>query len=86
MDQVTAGVLSNGLKIGANSGAAPAGPSQAYGGSLGTSGMFDGSGWNVNFGAGGIESSASKAGELSQYMPYIVVAVVGLLAWRALKR
>lgn len=84
MDPVTAGVLSKGLTLGAGSASAgPAGPSNAMGGSAG-GGMFDGSGWNVNFGAGGIESS--KAGELSQYMPYIIVAVVGLLAWRALKR
>ena len=43
-----------------------AGPSNAGGG------MFDSSGWNVNFGSGDIKSSASSGIDLSQWMPYLI--------------
>lgn len=44
--------------------------------------MFDSSGWNVNFGAGGIESSASKAATgLGSYLPFVLIAA-GLIAFK----
>ncbi len=44
-----------------------AGPSGANGG------MFDSSGWNVNFGSGDIKSSAASGGiDWAQWMPYII--------------
>lgn len=52
-----------------------------------SSGMFDASGWNVNFGSGTITSDRkqTEAGELSPYLPYVVVGVVALLGLRYLK-
>lgn len=47
---------------------------------------FDSSGWNVNFGSGGISSSRSQAGELQGYLPYMVLAVGALLAWRLMRK
>ncbi len=47
---------------------------------------FDASGWNVNFGAGGIESSREQAGQLSEYMPYIVVGAALLIVWRMTRK
>lgn len=66
--------------------ASPAGPSQATGGRMDQ--VFDNSGWNVNFGSGGIDSNRSQAtaGELGQYMPYLVLGVVVLVAWKVLKK
>lgn len=47
--------------------------------------MFDSSGWNVNFGAGNIESSASK-NSLTQYMQYALIAAGLLIAYRMTRR
>lgn len=47
--------------------------------------MFDSSGWNVNFGAGTIESSASKS-NLTQYMQYALIAAGLLIAYRLTRR
>lgn len=66
-------------------GGGPAGPSMAYGGSSG--GMFDSSGWNVSFGDNSpVTSDRTQQGELSQYLPYVIVAGVFLVAWRAFKK
>ena len=43
---------------------------------------FDSSGWNVNFGTGGIESSRAQTGELSDYVRYALIAGAVLIAWR----
>lgn len=61
----------------------PAGPSAATGSSV-----FDGSGWNVNFGAGTIESSREQGGgaALSGYLPYAALAVGLLIAWRITRK
>lgn len=56
-----------------------AGPSEAI---LRGENNFDSSGWNVNFGTGGIESSRAQAGDMAQYLPYAVLAGVVLIAWR----
>lgn len=69
--------------------AGPAGPSDAKSfGSVGGA-AYDGSGWNITFG----NDSAIKTDrtqvtqpEWQKYLPYVVVAVVGLVAWRALKK
>ncbi len=68
-----------------------AGPSNAISPFTGGAGMFDSSGWNVNFGSGSIESSAKKSdasalGDLSQYLPYVLIFVGGLVAWRMMKK
>lgn len=42
------------------------GPSGANGG------MFDSSGWNVNFGSGEIKSSAASGIDWAQWMPYLI--------------
>lgn len=64
-----------------------AGPS--YAGGVGAGAMFglDGSNWNVNFGSGDISSDAEKnsAGGLQQYLPWVLMAAAGVLAWRYLK-
>lgn len=36
------------------------------------------SGWNVNFGSGGL--NAGSAGDLAQYLPFVVLAVGALVA------
>jgi hypothetical protein len=56
-----------------------AGPSDAI---LKGENNFDSSGWNVNFGTGGIESSRAQAGTMAEYLPYVVIAGVVLIAWR----
>jgi hypothetical protein len=47
---------------------------------------FDSSGWNVNFGSGTIESSRAQAGEMSEYMPYILVGAALLIVWRMTRK
>jgi hypothetical protein len=51
---------------------------------------FDSSGWNVNFGAGTIESTRSQAeggaGAVQGYMPYILVAAGLLVVWRMTRK
>lgn len=65
----------------------PAGPSNAV--ARQDSG-FDSSGWNVNFGSGGITSSDTrdqgKAGEMNQYMPYILAGAAVLIVWRMTRK
>lgn len=68
-----------------------AGPSNAISPFTGGAGMFDSSGWNVNFGSGSIESSAKKAatdvlGGLQEYAPYALIFVAGMVAWRMSKK
>ncbi|MGA8787244.1 MAG: hypothetical protein WB542_18110 [Polaromonas sp.] len=58
-----------------------AGPSDAI---LTNSAGFDSSGWNVNFGAGKIESSRGL--DLGQYTPYVALAAAGIALWKLLKR
>jgi hypothetical protein len=60
-----------------------AGPSAA-GGTL-TSG-FDSSGWNVNFGAGRIESAAGAPANLAQWTPYILAGLALYAVWKTRKR
>lgn len=59
-----------------------AGPSMADG--MFGGGLFDASGWNVNFGAGSIAATRSQtpAGDMGQYLPWVVVGVGALLIWR----
>lgn len=66
---------------------------QAVGGAAGPSSAalrgesaFDGSGWNINFGSGSIESSRSQAGELTDYMPYVIVGAAVLIVWRLTRK
>ena len=49
--------------------------------------MFDSSGWNVNFGAGEITSSATKSDPASwaKYLPFVLIGA-GLLAWKIYKK
>jgi hypothetical protein len=61
----------------------PGGPSNA---ALRGDSAFDSSGWNVNFGAGGIESDRSQTQPLSEYMPYILVAAGLLVVWRMTRK
>lgn len=65
----------------------PAGPSNAV--ARQDSG-FDSSGWNVNFGSGGITSSDTReqgrGGELNQYMPYILAGAAVLIVWRMTRK
>jgi hypothetical protein len=69
--------------------APPAGPSEAKSsGTIGGAG-FDNSGWNVTFGSGsGIttQRTQTETGEMTKYLPYVVIGVAGLLAWRYLKK
>jgi hypothetical protein len=61
----------------------PGGPSQAaLRGEVG----FDSSGWNVNFGSGAIEATRSQAGELSEYMPYLLLGAGLLVVWRMTRK
>jgi hypothetical protein len=71
------GGFANGLAGGS------AGPSTA---TLRGEAAFDSSGWNVNFGTGSIESSRAQAGELSSYMPYILVGAGLLIVWRMTRK
>jgi hypothetical protein len=61
-----------------------AGPSTADG--MFGGGLFDASGWNVNFGAGGITSARSDAGDLGKYLPWVAVAVGAVLVWRMARK
>lgn len=65
--------------------ASPAGPSNAQGGRMGDQ-MFDNSGWNVNFGEGNIESSRAQTDPIQAYVPYVVLGLIALVAWKAIKR
>lgn len=47
---------------------------------------FDSSGWNVSLGGGSIDSARSQSGEMSQYLPYVLVAVAGVVLWRMTRR
>lgn len=49
-------------------------------------GMFDSSGWNVNFGAGTIESSRAQAGPMPEYLPYLLIGGALLVVWRMTRR
>lgn len=60
-----------------------AGPSEASGK---LDGMFDSSGWSVNFGAGSIESSRAQSGDLDRYVPYVIAGVGLLIVWRLTRK
>lgn len=51
---------------------------------------LDSSGWNVNFGAGRIDSQYDKkdgsAGQMDQYLPYAVLFVGAMIVWRMTKK
>lgn len=65
---------------------APAGPSQAGGGSVGGA-AFDNSGWQVSFGDNsGLAATRTETGQFSQYLPYVVIAAVVIVASKWLKR
>jgi hypothetical protein len=69
--------------------APPAGPSEAK--SSGTIGgaAFDNSGWNITFGENSAitaERRQTTQSKMEKYLPYVLVGVAGLLAWRALKK
>lgn len=69
--------------------AAPAGPSSAS-----STSSFDSSGWNVNFGSGGItsqrtqtEPSAAGVGvAASPYLPYLLAGAALLVVWRMTRK
>jgi hypothetical protein len=54
---------------------------------------FDSSGWNVNFGAGSIESARAQTplptgastNNVNAYLPYVLVGLGLLVAWRMVK-
>lgn len=56
----------------------------------GLEGYFDSSGWNVNFGAGRIDSQMEKTqsttGALDAYMPYAVLFVGVMIVWRMTRK
>lgn len=67
----------------------PGGPSNAS--SLGTIGghVFDNSGFNVSFGDASpitAERTQTESGQFDQYLPYVIVAAVFLVGWRAFKK
>lgn len=64
-----------------------AAPSYA-GGNTGSMFGLDGSNWNVSFGSGDISSDAEKnsASGISQYLPWLMVAVGGVLVWRYMNK
>lgn len=82
--------------------AAPAGPSSAdavFGGGMNWG--FDNSGWNVAFSGSEIDSTAHKTldqaagtpgglsglmGQADQYLPYAIIFIVGLVAWKTLAK
>jgi len=51
---------------------------------------LDSSGWNVNFGAGRIDSEYSKkdsqAGQMDAYLPYALMFVAAMVVWRITKK
>lgn len=67
--------------------APPAGPSEAK--SSGTIGNnYDHSGFNVTFGNNsGVTTKRTQTTDapMQKYLPYVIVGVAGLLAWRYLK-
>lgn len=77
MDPLTASALSS---FAQGAGSSVAGKPTTSDGRF--SSPFDGSGWNVNFGSGSIDSNREQAGELGSYLPYVVVAAGLLIAWR----
>lgn len=68
--------LYGGVKGGAGGSAGPS--------SSGLNSGFDSSGWNVNFGAGKIESSRGL--DLGQYAPYLAIVAAGIALWKIIKR
>lgn len=75
------------LKDASGGGVSSSGPSRLDSASSGNrvESIFDSSGWNINFGAGGIESSADKAPAQS-WILFAGLAVVGLIAWKMLNK
>lgn len=55
----------------------PGGPSFA-------DGKQDGSGWNVNFGSGSIDSA--RSGDLEKWLPYVLIVGGLLVAWRLTRK
>lgn len=47
---------------------------------------FDSSGWNVNFGAGAIDSTRGAAGDLGAYMPWVIGALAVVLVLKAARK
>ena len=48
--------------------------------------IFDSSGWNVIFGDGNrLESQRAEAGTIGQYVPLLLLALAGIVAFKALK-
>lgn len=72
-----------------------AGPSSADS-VFGTNLKFNNSGWNVTFGGGDIDSNATDAADfggatgqsqsLDKYLPYGILFVGALIAWKMLKK
>lgn len=61
--------------------AGPSGADGMFGG-----GLFDSSGWNVNFGGGSITSARSDVGDLSKYLPWVAVAVSVVVVWKLARK
>lgn len=69
--------------------ATPGGPSSAS-----SSSSFDSSGWNVNFGSGGITSQRTQADPASvaataradAYLPYVLAGAALLVVWRMTRK
>lgn len=57
---------------------------------------FDNSGWNINFGNGDLSSTSDKttsqggagglSGNVQTYLPYALIFVGALIAWKMLKK
>ena len=65
-----------------------AGPSYA-GGNTGSMFGLDGSNWNISFGSGSINSEAKKAQgagtDVQAYLPWLLIAAVGVVVWKKMK-
>ena len=66
-----------------------AGPSYA-GGNTGSMFGLDGSNWSVNFGSGSIKTASDKktgtgTDTLQQYLPWLLIAGVGVVLWKKMK-
>jgi hypothetical protein len=81
MDPLTASALSS---FAQGAGSSIAGKPTSSDGRFST--PFDGSGWNVNFGSGSIDSNREQSGEAGSYLPYAVLAAVLLVAWRLTRK
>lgn len=84
MDPMTGMMAANALGGAVKSG----GPSSSS-----SSSSFDASGWNINFGSGGITServqtdpAGNPVGGMNAYLPYVLAGVGLLIVWRMTRK